>query len=193
MIPTIYTDLNDPECQRFFTDFQYSAWRLETLQVYDVKYERNSYNQFIKHGRTGPIAKAMQPWVTDVITPAVEAGKYIGRVHVVEVDRSAAAERDRMTDYMWYEREAYRCSTAAGEDVRILETKPGQWPGDVFPHGHDFWLFDYETLMEMHYHDDGAFKQAVIYNEHTYPAALVRAAKCREVAQMTSIPFKEWH
>lgn len=193
MIPAIYTNLNDPAVRQLFTEFQYSAWQLKTLQTYHLDHENSAYEQFIRHDRVGPIAKAMQSWITTVVTPAVKAGKYIGRVHIAEVNRSAQVERDRMSDYMRYEREAYRYCAAKGEDIRIIETTPGTWPPDVFGPGHDFWLFDYETLMEMHYTPDGSFRQAVIYTEYTYPAALARAAKCREVAQMTSIPFKEWH
>lgn len=192
MIPTIFKDLNDPAWHRHFTDFKYSAWRLETLQTYDVGYERKALTDFLDTGRTTKIAKAMDPWIDDVVTPAVTDGRYIGRVHVVEVDPASPGGHEGVSDYMRYESAAYRFSTAAGEDVRIIETTPGKWPEDVYFPGNDFWLFDSEILAEMHYNNDGTFRQAVVYNEVTYPAALARAAKCREVAQMRSVPFSEW-
>lgn len=192
MIPTIYTDLNDPALQRHFTDFKYSAWRLETLQHYDVGYEAGAFADFLDHGRTTAIASAMRPWIDDVVGPAVAEDRYIGRVHVVEVDPESPGGYDSVSDYLRYESAAYQLSTEAGDDVRIIETGRGRWPEDVYFPGNDFWLFDSEVLMEMHYNNDGTFRQAVVYNELTYPAAVARAAKCREVAQMRSVPFAEW-
>lgn len=189
MTPTIYTSLDDPEFTRLFREFEFTAWRLETLQRYRVDYEQQGFAYFQEHGRLSHTAVAsMNAWVDDVVAPAVSAGRRIGRVHVVE-NASTVPEQPVFTDYIRFEMKEYAISKAAGEDVRIITTSPGEWPADIWLPGHDFWLFDSSTLVEMHYEDDGRFKQAVRHTELTYPSALVRANRCRDAAMHKAKPF----
>ena len=73
------------------------------------------------------------------------AGKLMRRVHVVE---------EPLSDYLRYEMLSYRPNAEAGEDVRILPVRPGEWPD--LPH-HDYWLFDSADLWLMNYDRDGHF------------------------------------
>lgn len=191
MNPEVITDLDDPRFTAYFTDFRYSAWRLETLQEYNVPYEAKPFAYYKEHGRLAPSMKAdISPWITDVITPAVEAGRSIGRVHVVE-NCEPGAEQPVFNDYLKFEFEYYKRNKAAGEDIRLIVTNPGEPVEDVYlPHyPYDFWLFDSSVLMEMNYTPTGEFKSAVVHTALTYPTAIVSANKIRDAAMHQAHPF----
>ena len=61
-----------------FTNFEHTAYRLETLQVYDVSYEVEPYQAFIS-GHPQPHDPAKNAWVS-TIRDAVQAGKIFQRV-----------------------------------------------------------------------------------------------------------------
>lgn len=191
MNPFVITDLDDPRFNAFFTDFQYSAWRLETLQEYNVPYEAEGFAYYRQNGRIAP-GSGDEPssWITDVITPAAEEGRYIGRVHVVE-NLDPGAEKPVFTDYINFEFEAYKVNKAAGDDIRLIVTPQGVPVDDVYiPSApRDFWLFDSSVLMEMNYTKNGEFQNAVVHTALTYPTAIVTANKIRDAAMHQSHPF----
>jgi hypothetical protein len=119
------------ELQAQFETFQYSAFRLETLQSY------------IGTGRDDQwvaLLKANRRW-----------GKTHQRVHVV-TEPLTYAMRDEVTA-------GYGPNVAAGEDIGIISlVTEGDWP-DNLPRS-DFWLFDSILLYVMHYDPDGAFTGA---------------------------------
>lgn len=181
-------DLNDERFRKLFTSFTDSAWRLETLPVYDVAYERQAFTAFME-GDSSLIHDRPSAWIDDVITPAVEAGKYIGRVHVVERHTDEDGKL-ALGDYLHFEFEYYKRHKGAGEDIRIAWVEPGKWPKNVWMQGCDFWLFDAHTdhpkLVEMHYYEDGAFRKAVIDDT---PGHINRAHHCAKAAKLASKPF----
>ena len=80
------------EFDALFTSFEHTAYRLETLQVYDVSYEVEPYQAFIS-GHPQPHDPAKNAWVS-MIKDAVQAGKIFQRVHIVA---------EPLTDYLRYE------------------------------------------------------------------------------------------
>lgn len=132
------------EFNALFTSFQRYAYRLETLQSYGSPDEDAFYAAFLA-GEPCPDDAGKNWWVTNVITPAVTAGRDIGRVHIV---------REPLSDYMRFEATwAYAPNVAAGDDVRIIPVADGeQWPSDL-PEGYDYWLVD-DHLYELVYADD---------------------------------------
>ncbi|MFG2049912.1 DUF6879 family protein [Micromonospora sp. NPDC048935] len=42
-----FTSLDDDEFNQLFRDFRYTAYRLETLQRYDVSYEQDEFARFL--------------------------------------------------------------------------------------------------------------------------------------------------
>jgi hypothetical protein len=132
------------EFNALFTSFQRSAYRLETLQSYGSPDEDAFYAAFLA-GEPCPDDAGKNWWVTNVITPAVTAGRDIGRVHIV---------REPLSDYMRFELTwAYAPNVAAGDDVRILPVPAGEsWPTQL-PEGYDYWLID-GRLYELVYADD---------------------------------------
>lgn len=178
--------LDDPRFGIVFTEFTSTAWRLETLPVYHVPYEQAAFDRFLAGQGDDTSVKE---WIDTVISPAVDTGRDIGRVHVIERTTDDDG-RLALPDYLQFELSLYRFTKAAGEDIRIAWVEPGTWPKDVWGPGNDFWLFDDDTddpaLMEMHYHPDGTFHKAVI-TDQTGP--IKRAIKCKHAARAASKPF----
>jgi len=100
------------EFDALFTSFEHTAYRLETLQVYDVSYEVEPYQAFIS-GHPQPHDPAKNAWVS-MIKDAVQAGKIFQRVRIVT---------EPLTDYLRYELGwSYPPNVDVGEDIRILPT-----------------------------------------------------------------------
>lgn len=182
------SDLDSPEFTGLFTSFTDTAWRLETLPVYNVEYEREPFKRFLA-GDMSYLDEADTTWIDEVIAPAVTAGRDIGRVHVIE---RTTDDNDRLaiSDYLRFEFECYKRNKAAGDDIRIAWTDPGTWPKDVWMPGCDFWLFDEHTdhgrIVEMHYETDGSFRLAVLDDD---PEHVQRAVACKCAAIAASKPF----
>jgi hypothetical protein len=174
----IFSSLDDGEFNRLFFDFQYTAYRLETLQRYAVSYEQSDYSRFLA-GEPCPDVPAISEWVEGTVVKAVAAGKHMNRVHVVE---------EPVSDYVRFECAwEYERTVAAGEDVRIIPVRQGKWPAGL-PCS-DYWLFDSAQLVVMHYANDGAFIAAEMVDD---PAKVVRANFLRDLAVHQSIPYKDF-
>ncbi|GAA2738622.1 DUF6879 family protein [Actinocorallia aurantiaca] len=123
-----------------FDSFETSAFRLETLPAYDVASEREEYETFLKTGQL--VIPPEDPWLTRV-RHFRAIGRTIGRVHVLTRP---------LSDYLRYEFAVYAYTTAAGEDVRILDLTDQPNPG--LP-SQDFWLFDERQVVRMDYDESG--------------------------------------
>ena len=169
-------DVTSSEFDALFTSFEHAAYRLETLQVYDVSYEVEPYQAFMS-GHPQPHDPAKNAWVS-MIKEAVAAGKAFQRVHVV---------REPLTDYLRYELGwSYLPNVEAGEDIRILPAEPGRWP--ELPR-HDYWLFDSRDLWVMEYTEDGTFRSVEQVDD---PAAIVRHAYWRDAALHQAVPYRDY-
>lgn len=168
------TDLADPAFGRLFTGVRRSWFRLETLQSYDVPYERDDLRRFL---RGDPIATAQGPWQA-MIREHVLAGRGLARVHVIE---------EPPTDYVRYELQAYSPNVDAGEDVRLIPIGRGDWPTGVPQH--DYWLFDDERLWLIDYDPAGSFKAARLVDD---PTALARHRHWRDAALAASVTLADY-
>lgn len=133
-----------PEFSAWFTRFERSCFRLETLQHYGGSGEDDSIGAFLA-GEDPPPHPGKLEWMT-LVRAAVSAGRTMRRVHVAQ---------DPLTEYMRFELAwSYAYSVAAGEDVRIVPLPSGAqpWPG------WDFWLFDDTELFSMDYAHDGTWR-----------------------------------
>lgn len=163
------TSLDDPAFGRLFTGVRKSWRRLETLQTYDVGYERDEYEAFL---RGEPLDTTWGPW-EEMIAAHVAAGRSLRRVHVVEIPP---------TDYVRYELSYYQVSSAAGEEVRLIPVKPGQFPAGVLRH--DDWIFDGREVWRMTYASGGRFLHATRRNWD-----LRRVLRSWETAWRQSVPL----
>jgi len=170
----VIRDDEGPEFARLFRDVRTSWFRLETLQRYDVAYERDAFSAFL-HGK--PAATAPGPWQA-MIRQHVASNRSLARVHVIE---------EPLTDYIRWELAAYVPSMNAGEDIRVIPVHRGAWPPGV-PR-HDYWLFDDERLWLMEYDADGAFQAA----RHIDDSAAVRQHRqWRDAALAQSISLADY-
>jgi hypothetical protein len=167
-VPVKITDLESPAFGRLFTSVQRSWFRLEALQVYDVRYEREEFARFLQ-GEGVDLTPG--PW-QEMIHRHVAAGRHLTRVHVVE---------EPHTDYIRYELAGYPVNVEAGEDVRIIPVRRGTWPAGV-PR-RDFWLFDDRDAWPMVYDSAGRF----LYTEMEDPATLAQYRRWRDAALTQSL------
>jgi hypothetical protein len=174
MARRVIRDLADPEFGRLFTDVRRSWFRLEALQRYDVPYERGEFAAFL---RGEPLDTTPGPWQA-MLREHVAAGRQLVRVHVIE---------EPLSDYIRYELAAYVPNSEAGEDVRVIPVRRGDWPPDV-PR-HDYWLFDDERLWLMDYDTAGAFEAVRLVED---PAAVDQHRHWRNAALAHSIPLADY-
>jgi hypothetical protein len=172
-----FLSLDDEAFVRSFSDFEFTAYRLETLQTYDVSYERAEFERFLAGEARGRFP-GIDGWV-DMVRRGVGEGKRFQRVHVLV---------EPLSDYVRFECAwAYRHNVAAGEDVRVIPVKQGAWPAGL-PH-RDYWLFDSKRLVAMNYRADGAFHCAELIDD---PVEIVRACHWRDRAVALSTGFSEY-
>jgi hypothetical protein len=124
-----------PDLTWWLQNFERSAFRLETLPEYNVPQEAELLAKF-KRGEPVDLPDD-HPWLESVRRHC-GAGKLMRRVRVAT---------HPLTDYLRMELSWYRKSVQAGEDIRITET---QLTGD-------FWLFDDQTVVVLHYDSAGRF------------------------------------
>lgn len=118
-----------------------SAFRLETLPVYDMPGEREEFARHLAGEK--PPADLHYRWL-DTVAGATKAGKLFQRVHVVTSPLSSYLEYE----FAW----GYVFNVRAGEDIRILDLAHTPDPG--LPR-QDFWLLDDETVVRMDYTTEG--------------------------------------
>lgn len=172
-----YFSLSDPEFMRHFSDFRRTAYRLETLQFYDVSYERAEFDRFLS-GEPRGVFPGIDEWGA-LVRSGVREGKEFQRVHLVT---------EPLSDYVRFECAwAYRHNVAAGEDVRIVPLRQGEWPEDL-PR-QDYWLFDSALLLLMNYDPDGSFVSAEAVDDELRVAD---ADRLRARAVERSIAFPDY-
>jgi hypothetical protein len=79
-------------------------------------------------------------------------------------------------------------TTAAGEDVRILDLPAAGRPRELTEIDHDFWLIDGERVVRMHYNADATFHGGELMPADTIPS--YRAA--REIVWNMAEEFTSW-
>jgi hypothetical protein len=174
---TTVTSLSDDRFRSLFRTFRKSAYRLETLQVYDVSYEREEFESFLAGQARGKF-----PGISgyaEAVRAGTAAGKKYHRVHVVE---------EPLSDYVRFEAAwSYRYTVAAGEDVRVIPIRRGEWPKGV--PSQDYWLFDSALLVLMNYAEDGLFLSAELLDE---PDRVAEAVRWRDHALSLSQSFSDY-
>jgi hypothetical protein len=174
------TDVTSPEFDALFASFKHTAYRLETLQVYDVSYEIEPYRAFLA-GRARPRDEAKSAWVA-MLEYAAAAGKTVQRVHLVN---------EPLTDYLRYELEwSYPPNVKAGEDIRILPASETPVPSlGTLGTLDDYWLFDSSDLWVMRYDREGRFEYI---RQVSDPGAIVSHAYWRDAALHWAIPYADY-
>ena len=131
------------DLNQLFTDYTDSAFRLETLPVYNVSGEQKALAFFNAHGILPDGHN--KAWVSE-IRHNVASGKTMKRLRLLTLP---------LTMYEQFELATYKTNREAGEQIRVLnhsEFKPVQ----------DFWAFDNEWIARMIYDDTGAWHGAEV-------------------------------
>lgn len=163
--------LGGEEFGELFETFERSAFRLETLSVYDIEDEKEEFAAFLA-GKPMPAEWSDNPWVRSM----TDLGKTVSRVHVLT---------SPLSDYLRYELAAYLGNITAGESIGIIDLAQQDVSG--LP-DHDFWLFDDSRVYRMHYTPEGQFIGAdLLPAEH-----LPEYRRYRQIAQANAVPFEEY-
>ncbi|MFF8679478.1 DUF6879 family protein [Streptomyces sp. NPDC015237] len=159
------------EFGRLFHHFEHSAWHLETRRGYASDREDEGYAVFQDTG-VAPM-DLDSDWCRN-ITAQTAAGKYVGRVRVVD---------EPPTDGQRFLLSYARCNAATGEDARNL------WRADaerVHLPDEDFWLFDSRLVAILRFDDQDVLHDVEILTE---PAEVLRYCQIRDAAVHASIPY----
>ncbi|MGH8885540.1 MAG: DUF6879 family protein [Egibacteraceae bacterium] len=156
-------------------DAKRSSFRLETLQEYRVPFEAEQFAAFLE-GRPMPPDPEIATFHQRV-REAVAAGKWIGRVHIVDLP---------LTDYLRYEIACYHDTVAAGEDIRIA--RRDAYPG-LADLTEDFLIVDDEIVLFIRYSPDG---QVIGRERSDDPADVGTYAAQRDFVLEHAVPLDEF-
>lgn len=167
--------LNLDEMDAFFdAHYQRSAFRLETLDAYEVASDGGDVARYLR-GEPDPDPERKGPWLQELAAERA-AGKTTSRVRILTTP---------LSDYLRYECEwGYVPNSEAGEQIRILDLTTTARPRDVV--NEDFWLLDDTHALRMVYDADGRFKGAIVADDpQPYRAA-------RDAAWNAAVDFATW-
>ncbi|MGW8526186.1 DUF6879 family protein [Nocardiopsis sp. CA-288880] len=158
----------------FDTRLTESAFRLETLDQYDVGSDGGDFHRFVV-GEPEPDWDRKRPWLETLRTER-DAGIRRHRVRVL---------RTPLNDYLRYACEwGYVLNAEAGEEIHVLDLAERALPPEVVDH--DFWLIDDKYPLRMHYAENGEFIGAELVDN------LGRYQKARDAALAAAEPFAQW-
>lgn len=158
--------------------FTRSAFRLETLQAYEVASDGNDFGHYLA-GEAAPTLERKKPWL-DRLRSERERSLYRHRVRIVT---------HPVTDYTRYECEwGYAPNADAGEDIRILDLGERDLPQLGRLVTHDWWLLDGLHLLSMQYAEDGQFTGA----RRETGSLVDHATRARDVLWEAAEPFADW-
>jgi hypothetical protein len=162
------------EFGRLFETFEHSAWHLETRRGYASDREDEGYAEFLATGEAPMDLDS--DWCRN-ITRQTAAGKYVGRVRVV--DNQPTEGQRFLLSYA-------RVNAATGEDARCV------WR-EVAERAHlpaeDFWIFDSRLVAVLRFDDEDVWHDVEIITE---PAEVLRYCQVREAAVHASVPYDEF-
>jgi len=167
--------LPEDQVDEIFEGFQRSAFRLETLDHYQVASDGGDLARYLS-GEPDPDPDRKGPWLERLRAEKV-AGRLRHRVHVL---------RTPLNDYLRFECEwGYAPNAGAGERIHILDTAERGLPAEV-EMLEDFWLMDDETVLRMHYDEQGAYLGASLADD------VVPYRRTRDAALAASEDFAGW-
>lgn len=126
----------------YFNAFKKSAFRVETLQEYNVDEEKHDYEYFLKYKKLPGWFWDWDDWC-DIIQQAKARWAIMQRVHIIQFP---------MSSYLSFEVEAYKKNIIAWEEIFYIPFEECSIKIES-----DFWMFDDTTVLKMYYDKDGSF------------------------------------
>ncbi|QES45288.1 hypothetical protein DEJ49_33665 [Streptomyces venezuelae] len=162
------------EFDRLFTQFEHTAWRLETRRRYASDEGTDTYAQFLA-GRPVDWDGVDAAWCKER-REQTALGKTFGRVRIID---------EPPTPGQLYLLDNARRNSAVGEDIRSL------WRRDAdrlnLP-AEDFWIFDSRLVALLNFDDDDNLQDVELITE---PVAVNRYAQARDAAMHYAVPYQE--
>lgn len=172
--------MSDVKPSDLYRGCERSAFRLETLNRYDVPWEAEDLRAFREDGELLLEEPTLRRWF-DLAREVTETGRSLRRVHVL--DRP-------LTPYLQWELAFYRHSIEAGEDVRIAERS---WHPALEELRQDFALIDAETdhptVIWYEYDEEEAL---LGYRYSKSPADIERCMEERDIALAHAVSLEEF-
>lgn len=168
------------ELGEIISSAQRSLFRLETLDRYQVPIDGSDFSVYLAGGDQprNPDKLAWQ----EHLRAERAAGIWRHRVHLIDTTHGLGG-------YLRYECEwGYTATTAAGEDVRILDLATVSRPQELPGIDHDFWLIDGDRVVRMHYDADATFHGGELLPTDQTP----RYRAARDVAWNMAEEFGSW-
>jgi hypothetical protein len=162
------------EITHLFTDFEHTAWRLETQHGYASDRESPKWQRW-KAGED-IASEPFDSWRLSTKKQA-EQGKRIERVRLVD-DPPTEGQRFLLASGLG--------NVAAGEDIRNM------WRADAVRLGlpdYDFWLFDARTVVKFVIDDQGVTLGVHVLED---AESVVRACQVRDLAWHYAVPTREF-
>ncbi|MFF3920551.1 DUF6879 family protein [Streptomyces sp. NPDC001852] len=162
------------EITHLFTDFEHTAWRLETQRGYATDRVSPNWARF-QNGETFDYDPA-SPWHAGV-RKQTEEGKRLGRVRLVD-DPPTEGQRFLLASGLG--------NVAAGEDIRNL------WRADAVRLGlpdFDFWLFDSRTVVKFVIDENDVTVGVYVLED---AETVVRACQAQDAALHFAVPTREF-
>jgi hypothetical protein len=157
------------EFGRLFETFERTAFRLETLAVYDVDEEREEIVRFLTGEDMGPDWDD-NPWVR----PMTDKGKSVSRVQVLRSRGVPPVRTGRIP--------------RQHQGGRVHRDHRSRRAGSDGLPDHDFWLLDDRDVYRMHYTPEGKF----VAGEHLPADRLAEYQGYRDVALTHAVPFASY-
>ena len=161
------------EITHLFTDFQHTAFRLETRRGYATDRAGARFQAFMRG--VDPEPEPDHPWNVNVRAKA-EQGATFSRVRLVD---------EPPTDGQRFLMATAAGNVDAGEDIRVLPRAQAEELG--LP-DYDLWLFDSHTLVRMHIDDTDTTIGVEIVEDQ---AQVLAACRARDAAWPLAVPAAE--
>lgn len=162
------------EFDRLFTQFKYTAWRLESRRRYASDEQTETYAQFTR-GEPVDWEGVDAEWCIER-REQTALGKRFERVRIVDAPP---------TPGQLYLLDNARRNSNVGETIRCLRRADAD---EAALPDEDFWLFDSRLVALLHFEDDQLLHVELI----TEPAEVLRYTQARDAAMHRAVPFEEF-
>lgn len=163
------------EFDRLFTQFEHTAWRLETRRRYASDEATDTYAEFIR-GEAVNWEGVDAEWCAER-QEQTALGKRFQRVRIVD---------NPPTPGQLYLLDNARRNSSVGETIYSLSRAHADRLG--LP-AEDFWLFDSRLVALLHFDSDDNLRDVELITE---PSMVLRYAMTRDAARHHAVPYKEF-
>lgn len=161
------------EITHLFTEFEHTAFRLETRRGYASDRQGARFQAFMRGILPQP--EPDHPWNVNVRAKADQGARF-SRVRIVD---------DPPTDGQRFLMATAAGNVAAGEDIRVL---PRSEAVRLNLPDFDLWLFDSHVLVRMHIDDTDTTVGVELVDD---PAEVLAACRARDTAWAAAVPTAE--